>query len=179
MKKIALITSWLLMSSMFFLQSQLAQAKALDKSSVSMNTSPVGVEQHNGLISLGSKCTSKTTQLYLFHNPSDIPIWLKRVNYNQSQGVQAGWDVLLAGASYSVLMLNGKTMDFECDLANTDLPATVDCEDYVEVARISKQESSLSSANIGNYWVVESWAQESSGQEELQQALAARNIFVT
>lgn len=141
-------------------------------------TSPIGVKQEHGVINLGSQGADKTAQLYLFHNTSDIPLWLKRVNYDQSKGVQAGWDVLLAGDSYSVLMLNRKPMDFACDLANTDLSAIVDCKDYVIVARIAKQKNSLASANIGDYWVTESWTQKSSGQEKLQEALKARNILV-
>lgn len=166
-----------------------SSAAAKSKSSLAgsgLLTSPVGVKQERGVISLGSKGADKTAQLYLFHNTSDIPLWLKRTNYDQSKGMQAGWDVLLAGDSYSVLMLNRKSMDFACDLANTDLPAIVDCKDYVVAARIAKQNNTFSQANIGNFWAVESWsrntshgdAKDGADQSSLKQVLAARKIFV-
>ena len=180
MKKLILITS----SFFVCLSTTLSplQAAAYNPDAVAIKTSVIGVEQKDGVISLGSQGADKTTQLYLLHNISDIPLWLKRVSYDQSQGVQAGWDVLLAGQSYSVLMLNRKSMIFACDLANTDLPAVVDCADYVESARISKQKNTFAQANVGNYWVAESWLKNSTKKNHLaglKQVLAERNIVVS
>lgn len=146
----------------------------------SLVTSSIGVKQNNRVIILGGQGTDQATQLYLFCNISAVPLWLKRINYDESRGMQAGWDSLLAENSCSVLMLNRKAMEFSCGLVNTELPTAADCSIYVNATRIAKQENTFSCANIGNYWVVESWTKEALGseRESLQQMLVKRGIFV-